>query len=108
MKHGGSLLRSQQPATEKYPFFKIHRNIFLRPIFRIGTILSSFLIRILYALFMPPMHATCLIHNLFRDWISLIIFGEEHKPWSSSVLNYFQHPITSSLLGPDIPSARSY
>jgi len=40
--------------------------------------------------------------NIPFDFITLIIFIEAYKSWSSSLCSLLQYPATSSLLGPDI------
>jgi len=49
-----------------------------------------------------PMHATSLTNLILLDLVTLTVFGEIHKLWSSSLYRLLQHPMTSSLLGPNI------
>jgi hypothetical protein len=49
------------------------------------------------------MRATCPAYLILVALITLKILGEEYKPCSSSLCSFLQHPVTSSLLGPNIP-----
>jgi hypothetical protein len=67
-----------------------------------GLFPSGFPTKILYALLMSHMRATCPIHLILLDSITRMIFGEVYKLWSSSLCSLLQPPATSSLLGPNI------
>jgi hypothetical protein len=67
-----------------------------------GLFPSGFPTKLLHALLLPTIRATCLAHLILRDLIVLSILGEEYKLWSSSLCSFLQSPITSSLVGPNI------
>jgi hypothetical protein len=48
------------------------------------------------------MYVTYPSHLIPLDFVTLIICSKEYKSQSSSLCNYLQHPVTSSLAGPSI------
>ena len=57
------------------------------------------------SLLLSTTHATCSIHIIFLDVITLIRFGEECKSWSSSLCTFLQSAVTFSLFGAGALSA---
>jgi hypothetical protein len=57
--------------------------------------------KIFYAFLISPIRGTCPAHHSLLDLIMLIIFGEAHKLFSSSLYSLLQPLTTFSLLGPN-------
>jgi hypothetical protein len=66
-----------------------------------GLIISDIPTNILYTFLTAPIRATWPTHFILLNLITLVIFGEEYKFWSSSLFSLLQLPATSSLLGPN-------
>jgi len=62
-----------------------------------GLFPSGFLTKKLYAFLTCPMRVTSLAEFILPDFITLIIFDETCKLWSSSLFSLLQPPATSSL-----------
>jgi hypothetical protein len=67
-----------------------------------GLFLSGCPINILYV-FLLPIRATCPAHLILPDLVTLIMFDEEYKLWSTSLCSLLQPPVTSCLFGPNFP-----
>jgi hypothetical protein len=95
----GSILSLLNPIHSVTPyFFNIHYNIVVLskpgspiPLFDYYETLYTFLI---YPR-APPMSSP-------YHFFTLILHGEQHKLWSSSLRNFLRRTVTSSLLGPTI------
>jgi hypothetical protein len=92
---------SQMNPVHTFPtyFSQIHSNIIL-----LSTPRSSkrFPTEILHALLIHPKPATCPSLLILRYLMTLTIFGEAYKLWSSSLRSLLQSPAISSLLGLNI------
>ena len=67
-----------------------------------GLFLSGFPTRILYAFLFYPVHATCPVHFICIQLVTIITSGMEYKSRISSLCNFLQSSVTSPLLAPDI------
>lgn len=74
----------------------------LKPTSPTWSLLSGFLTKTLHACFSSHMHATHPVHLLILYFIILRISEQQYKSWSSSVHNFIQPRITSSLTCPTI------
>jgi len=61
-----------------------------------GLFPSGFPETIFYAFLISPMRAVCPFHLILRDLITLIVFSEACKFWSSSLCSLLQSSATSS------------
>jgi hypothetical protein len=77
--------------------------IFLLLVFLSGLFPSSFPTNILHELLLWAIHATCPVHLILLDLVSLIILDEEYKFWSPTLCSFLQPPASSSLHGSKYP-----
>jgi hypothetical protein len=111
MEPEGSLLCSQKPATgpctesddsNPPPLNPISLRSILILLCHLclhllrGLFPSGYPAKILYKFLISPMCATCPVHLIFLDLITIILSGE-HKSLSSSLCYYLQPPVTTSL-----------
>jgi hypothetical protein len=101
------LILSQMNPIQNVPFYfpKIHSNIIFPSTPRSSEWLfpSGFQTKILYAFLISPMRSTFPAYFIFLDLVTIIIFGEAYKLWSSSLCSLLQPPSTSSLLSSNNP-----
>ena len=115
METDGSLPHSQVPSTCHCPepdqstppshFLKIHINIISHLLLGLPSHLfpPGFPTKTLYAPLPCPIRATYTAYPILHDLINRMIFREEYRSLSSSlIMQFYPFPCTSSLLGPNI------
>ena len=98
----GSSIQSILPHPTSWRFILISSPD-LHPGLPSGLFPSGFTNKILYALILSPIRATCPDHLILLDLITRKISGEEYKSLSYSLCSFLQSPVISSLSAPNIP-----
>jgi len=64
---------------------------------------SDFPTKHLYTPLLSPIRATCPTHLILLYFITRTILGEQYRSLSSSLCSFLHSPVTSTLVGPNIP-----
>ena len=73
-----------------------------------GLLPSGFPTKTLYTPLSSPIRATCPAYLILLDFITRTILGEDYKSLRSSLCSLLHSPVSSSLLGPNIPQRLKY
>ena len=87
-----------------FHFLKVHLNItpIYAWVFQVVSFPQVSIPKPCMQLSSPPIRVTCTAHLILLDFITRIIFGEEHRSLRSSLCSFIHSPVTSSLLDPNI------
>jgi len=99
----------QPVRSSQYPHIPLPEDpsLYYPPIyawFPSGVFPSGFPTKPLYTLLLSPTRATCPAHLILLDFITRTILGEQYRSFSSSLCNFLHSPLTSTLLGTNIPN----